>query len=72
VGIDENIWVDENHLKPSPSTAATLSLILSMLGSRSRPKSTLCVLNGSLSDTVEGLTDLPEILASIATAENFP
>src|ERR1035437_11085234 len=45
--IDDNIRDDEDHLKASPSATARLSLMLSMLGNRIRPKSTTCVWDGS-------------------------
>src|SRR5450759_4533241 len=58
--IDENIRVDQDHLKASPSATARLSLMLSMLGSRIRPRSTTCVWDGSrcLGRTVKSLSPL--------------
>jgi hypothetical protein len=47
MGIDENIRVDQNHLKASASATARLSLVLSMLANRNLPSATLLVLNGS-------------------------
>lgn len=48
VGVDQNIGVDQNHLKDSPSVAARTSETLSMLPSLHRPRLTVRVRNGSL------------------------
>src|SRR5450759_1564978 len=57
---DENIRGDQEHLKASPSATARLSLMLSMLGSRIRPRSTTCVWDGSrcLGRTVKSFSPL--------------
>src|ERR1700722_152731 len=40
MGIDEDIGVDQNHLKFSPSATASTSVMLSMLGIRKPPNDT--------------------------------
>jgi hypothetical protein len=58
--IDEDIRVDQNHLKASASAMARLSLMLSMLANRNLPSATFFVLNGSrcLGRVVKSLSPL--------------